>query len=95
MFGNIIDKYNQTKEAMEAKKMLDKFNQEAEKIVTEEYEGKYKIVIRGNQTIDVIYENGVENNELKKVLTKAFKEAQKNVAKKMRNRLSEFGFPGL
>lgn len=92
MFGNIRDKINEGKEMLEAKKMLDKFNAEADKIVTEVYEGKYKIVIRGNTTIDGVYENGELNEALKKLINKGLKESQKNVGHKLRNRIAEMGF---
>ena len=63
--------------------------------MTKVYEGKFEIIIRGDQHIEQILENGERRTDLEKAFNKSIKESQKDVAKKMRGQLSGLGMPGL
>lgn len=91
----MMEKFNQMKELYALKKQADEMKKKMEQIVTTVQEGQYEIVIRGDQSIEAVYENGAERTDLKKAFNKALKESQKDVSKKMRNQMSDFGFPGL
>lgn len=91
----MIEKFNQMKELMELKKQADSMKKEMEKIHTKIYEGEYDVLIRGDQFIEEINKNGERQRDLEKLINKALKESQKDVAKKMKGQLSGLGFPGL
>lgn len=91
----MFENFSKMKDLYELKKKADILKKEMEKITTEVFEGKYKIVVRGDQTIESISENGEENNDLKKAINKAIKESQKQVAKKMRGQMSDLGLPDI
>lgn len=90
-----MEKFNQMKNLYALKKQADEMKKKMEQIVVTVEEGQYEIVIRGDQSIEAIRENGEERNDLKKAFNKALKESQKVVAKKMRNQMGDLGFPGL
>ncbi len=91
----MIEKFNQMKELMELKKQADVMKKEMEKIHTKVYEGEFEAIVRGDQYIEEISRNGERQFELEKLVNKAIKESQKEVAKKMKGQLSGLGFPGL
>ncbi len=90
----MMEKFNQMKNLYALKKQADEMKKKMEKIVVTVEEGQYEIVIRGDQSIESVRENGEDRNDLKKAFNKALKESQKVVSKKMRNQMSDFGMPG-
>ena len=91
----MIDKLGQMKDLYALKKQADAMKKEMEKITVEVYEGDYRIIMRGDQTVVAVYKDDEELQELKKLFNKAVKESQKKVAKQMRGKMSEFGLPGM
>ena len=90
----MFDKVSQMKELYALKKQADEMKKQMEKILVTVNEGDYEIVMRGDQNVEKVTENGEENEELKKLFNKAVKESQKVVAKKMRGQLGDLGLPG-
>jgi len=91
----MLDKFGKMKDLYAMKRQADSMKKEMEQIVVEVFEGEYKIVMKGDQTVDKVFKGEIERNDLKKLFNKAVKESQKKVAKKMRGRMSELGLPGL
>jgi DNA-binding protein YbaB len=87
----MMEKFNQMKNAFALKKQMDEMKKKMEQIVVTVEEGQYEIVIRGDQTIESVREDGEDRNDLKKAFNKALKESQKVVSKKMRNQMPDFG----
>jgi DNA-binding protein YbaB len=87
----MMEKFSQMKNLYALKKQADEMKKKMEQIVVTVEEGQYEIVIRGDQTIEAVRENGEERNDLKKAFNKALKESQKVVAKKMRNQMGDLG----
>ncbi|MEK7595921.1 MAG: hypothetical protein AAB443_05040 [Patescibacteria group bacterium] len=83
------------KELMDLKKHADAMKKEMEKIMVEYEDKGIKLLIRGDQHIEKIEINGVEDKRLKDVLNGGLKEVQKKVSKKMQGQLSDLGIPGL
>lgn len=88
MFSNI-------KNFLELKKQAEQMKKEMEKIKVTVEHANYEIVMKGDQTVDSVLEDGEENNDLRKLFNKAVKESQKEVAKKMRGQFGNMGIPGL
>lgn len=91
----MMEKFGQMKNLYALKKQADEMKKKMEKIVVTVEEGQYEIVMKGDQTVESVRENGEERNDLKKAFNKALKESQKVVAKKMRNQMQDFGIPGM
>ncbi len=91
----MIDKLGQMKDLYALKKQADAMKKEMEKIQVEVFEGDYRIIMRGDQTVVAVYKDGEEMPELKKLFNKAVKESQKKVAKQMRGKMGDLGIPGL
>jgi DNA-binding protein YbaB len=91
----MLDKINQMKELYAFKKQADALKKQMEAIVTTVYHKTYKIVIRGDQTIESIFEGDEERKDIVEAINKAMKESQKSVAKKMKGQLGGLGIPGL
>lgn len=89
------DKLNQMKNLYALKKQADAMNKKMEQIMVTIEEGPFEIVIRGNNQIESVLENGEERDDIKKAFNKAIKESQKAVSKKMRGQMADFGMPGL
>ena len=90
----MIDKLGQMKDLYALKKQADALKKEMEKIQVEVYEGDYRIIMLGDQTVVAVYKDDVEMQELKKLYNKALKESQKKVAKQMRGKMGDMGLPG-
>lgn len=88
MFDKVRKLYNLKRKADDLKKRMAK-------IVVEVEVGDVKIVMRGDQTVDEVLVDGKPNKDLRKAFNKAVKKSQKEVAKKMRGDLSDFGIPGI
>lgn len=91
----MFDKINQMKELYAFKKQADELKRQMEAIITTVYHKNYKIVIKGDQTIESVYEGEEERKDIADAINKAIKESQKSVAKKMKNQLGGLGIPGL
>ncbi len=91
----MFDKIGQMKELLEFKKQADMMKREMEKIHTKVIDGNYEIVIRGDQHIEEVIENGEKRTDLEKLFNKAMRESQKAVEKKMKGQMAGLGFPGL
>ncbi len=90
----MIDKLGQMKDLYALKKQADALKKEMEKIQVEVYEGDYRIIMLGDQTVVAVYKDDVEMPGLKKLYNKALKESQKKVAKQMRGKMGDMGLPG-
>ncbi|OGC50456.1 hypothetical protein A2716_04605 [candidate division WWE3 bacterium RIFCSPHIGHO2_01_FULL_40_23] len=88
MFDKMKDLYN-------LKKQADSMKKEMEQIFVEYENRGIKLVVRGDNHIEKIEVDGVEDKRLKDVINDALKEVQKKVAKKMKGQLSDLGIPGL
>ncbi|MBI4091555.1 YbaB/EbfC family nucleoid-associated protein [candidate division WWE3 bacterium] len=88
MFDKMKDLYN-------LKKHADSMKKEMAKIMVEYEDKGIKVLVRGDQHIEQLEVDGVEDKRLKDVLNNAMKETQKKVAKKMQGQLSDLGIPGL
>lgn len=91
----MFDKINQMKEMYAFKKQADVLKKQMEAIISTVYYKNFKIVIKGDQTIDAIYENEEERKDIADAINKAMKESQKAVAKKMKGQFGGMGIPGL
>jgi DNA-binding protein YbaB len=91
----MLEKFNQMKEMYAFKKQADLLKKQMAAIITTVYHKNWKIVIRGDQTIDSVYENEEERKDLADAFNKAVKESQKATAKKMQGQLGGLGIPGL
>ncbi len=91
----MFEKLNQIKDMYAMKKQADALKKQMEAILTTVEHKNYKLVMRGDQTVHSVIENGEEKKDLVELFNKAVKESQKTVAKKMKNQLGDFGFPGL
>lgn len=90
-----MNKFTQMKEMYALKRQADAMKKQMEQITVEVQEGDFTIVMRGDQTVEEISENGEVRTDLKKLFNEAVKESQKKVAKKMKDQLGDFGIPGL
>lgn len=91
----MFDKLGQIKDLYSMKKQADMLKKQMEAIVTTIEHRNLKIVMRGDQHVEKVYENEEERKDLVELFNKAVKESQKNVTKKMKNQFSGMGFPGL
>lgn len=91
----MFDKLGQIKDLYSMKKQADMLKKQMEAIITTIEHRNLKIVMRGDQFVEKVYENDEEKKDLAELFNKAVKESQKNVAKKMKNQFSGMGFPGL
>lgn len=91
----MIDKLGQMKDLYAFKRKADDMKKQMEKITVEVEESGYKLVMKGDQTVESVYQDSEEREDLKKLFNKAVKESQKKVAKKMRGQMADFGLPGL
>jgi len=91
----MFDKLSKAKDLYALKRQADEMKKEMEAITVSVYEGSYKIVMRGDQKVELVEEDGESRDELVKLFNKAVKESQKKVAKKMRGRMGDLGIPGL
>lgn len=91
----MLDKFNQMKEMYAFKKQADALKKQMEAIITTVYHKNFKIIIKGDQTIESVYEGEEERKDIGDAINKAMKESQKAVAKKMKGQLGGLGFPGL
>ena len=90
----MIDKLGQMKDLYALKKQADALKKEMQNIQVEVFEGDYRIIMLGDQTVVAVYKDGEEKPELKKLYNKALKESQKKVAKQMRGKMGDLGLPG-
>lgn len=87
--------FDKAKKLYNLKRRADKLKKRMAKIVVEVEVGDVKVVMRGDQSVDEVLVDGESNPDLKKAFNKAVKRSQKEVAKKMRGDLSDFGLPGI
>jgi len=91
MLGNL----GKMKDLYALKKQADAMQKQMEQIKVSVVDGDFEIVMKGDQTVDEVKENGENRNDLKKLFNKAVKESKKKAAKKMRGQMGDLGIPGL
>ena len=57
--------------------------------------GDVRVVMKGDQSVDLVEINGEQAKDVEKALNKASKKVQKKVAKKMQGQMGDLGIPGL
>lgn len=77
------------------RKQAQQLKGEMEKITVEITEGKVKILIRGDQQIELVEVEGEKRDDLKNAFNKAVKESQKKVSQKLSGMLTGMKLPGL
>ncbi len=77
------------------RKQAQQLKSEMEKIVIEVTDGKVKILIRGDQQIELVEIEGEKRDDLKNAFNKAVKESQKKVSQKLSGMLTGMKMPGL
>ncbi len=82
--GKVKDLYN-------LKRQADQMKKEMERIIVEVEEKGVGIIMQGDQKVQSVKIDGVEDLRLKDAFNKAVKESQKKVAKRMQGRLSDLG----
>jgi len=87
--------FDKARDLYKLKKKADSLKKRMAEIVVEVKVGDTKVTMRGDQTVDEVLLNGQPNKDLRKAFNKAVKRSQKEVAKKMRGDLSDFGIPGI
>lgn len=86
---------NKFKELYDLKKKADVMKHQMEEIHLEYEDRGIKLKLRGDNHIEQIVVDGIEDERIKDVVNKALKEVQKKVAKKMQGELGDLGIPGL
>ncbi|OGC53986.1 hypothetical protein A2797_00445 [candidate division WWE3 bacterium RIFCSPHIGHO2_01_FULL_48_15] len=87
--------FEQIKQLNEMRKQAQQLKSEMEKIVIEVTDGKVKILIRGDQQIELVEIEGEKRDDLKNAFNKAVKESQKKVSQKLSGMLTGMKMPGL
>jgi len=87
--------FGRARELYKLKKKADWMKQKMAKIVVEVEVGDITVVMRGDQMVEKVLVDGKEHPGLRKAFNKAVKRSQKEVAKKMRGELADFGIPGI
>jgi DNA-binding protein YbaB len=57
--------------------------------------GNVRVVMKGDQSVELVEIDGKEAEDVEKALNKASKKVQKKVAKKMQGQMGDLGIPGL
>lgn len=83
--------FNKAKKLYELKKKTDPLRKVMAKFRVEETVGNVRVVMRGDQVVEEIWEGEERRYDLEKVLKRASKKVQKRLAKKMRGRFTDFG----
>ena len=83
--------FNKVKKLYKLKKQTDPLRKEMAKIRVEETAGNIRIVMRGDQVVEEIWEGEERRRDLEKALRRATKKVQRKLAKRMRGRLGDFG----
>ena len=86
---------DQVRELNKLRKQAAQVKREMERITVEVAVKGVRIVMRGDQQIDVIEVNGEVRDDLRKAFNKAVKESQKKVAKKLSGLMSGMKLPNL
>lgn len=92
MFG---EKVSKAKDLYAFKKQADKLKKRMEKIVVDVDVRGVEIKMQGDQVVQSVVVDGVEDDRLRKAFNKALKVSQKKVAKKMRGAFGDMGIPGM
>lgn len=87
--------FDQVRELNKLRKQAALLKREMERITVEVMVGGARIIMRGDQQVEVIEVEGEERPNLKKAFNKAVKESQKKVAKKLAGMASGMKIPGL
>lgn len=86
-----LPNFGKMKELFELKRKADSLKREMEQIVTTLEHHGVEITLRGDQHVEKVLVDGVEDKRLSEAFNEALKESQKKVAKKMQGRLGELG----
>jgi len=87
--------FDQVRELNKLRKQAAQMKKEMERITVEVIERGVRIVMRGDQQVEMVEIDGEERDDLKKSFNKAVKQSQKKVAKKLSGAVSGMKFPGL
>lgn len=87
--------FGRFKELYDLKRKADVMKKRLEEIHLEVAERGVRLKLRGDNQVEALTVDDQENERLRDVLNKAFKELQKKVAKKMQGELGDLGIPGL
>ena len=87
--------FGQMKDLYALKKQADALKKQMENIKVEVNEDDFTMIMKGDQTVESIYEGDEERDDLVKLFNKGVKESQKKVAQKMKGQLGDFKIPGM
>lgn len=79
----MFDKFKQAQKLLKLRSEAKKLQQELELITHTEEDGDMAVTVNGAQSIVSLRMNGVEQEQLVRLINKAMKEIQKKSAKKM------------
>ena len=81
--------FNKVRKLYKLKKQADPLRKEMARTKVEVEQDGIRVVMRGDQTIEGIWEHGERRKNLEKVLNKAAKKVQRKLIRKMGGRLGE------
>ncbi len=79
----MFDKVKQAKDLLKLRSEAKKLQEELSQIIHSEEKGRFKVKVKGDQTIDYLEIDGQEERELMELINRAMKEVQKKSAKRM------------
>ena len=87
--------FDKAKQLYNLKKKADKMKKKMRTIEVDVEVGDVRVVMKGDQSVDLVEINGEQAKDVEKALNKASKKVQKKVAKKMQGQMGDLGIPGL
>ncbi len=86
---------NKAKKLYNLKRKADKMKEKMRKIEVDVEVGNARVVMKGDQSVELVEINGEQAKDIEKALNKASKKIQKKVAKQMQGQMGDLGIPGL
>lgn len=83
------------KDIFKFRKAQSAMQKQLEQIFATEESRGVKVVVRGDRRVEKIEIDGEDQKDLRDLINKAMKVANKKAEKQMRGQLSDLGFPGM
>jgi len=87
--------FDKAKKLYNLKRKADKMKKKMRKIEVDVEVGDVRVVMKGDQSVELVEIDGEEAKDVGKALNKAYKKIQKKVAKQMQGQMGDLGIPGL
>lgn len=83
MTKGMFDKVKQAKDLLKLRSEAKKLQDQLAQIIHSEEKGRFRVKVKGDQTLEYLEIDGESQKELVDLINKAMKEVQKEAAKKM------------